>query len=322
MRAYVHIPFCRRKCGYCKFALTPFVREAEVARYFAALHGEVGAFLNTEAGGPLETLYFGGGTPSAVGALRIAGIIDLFRSRAGIVEGTEITVEANPEDLSAEFCRGILEAGVTRLSVGVQSLDDAVLEKVGRASVSTVFEGLTNAFAAGFRNVGCDFIMGLPGEAPGATAAAIAEIADRFPITHASVYLLEEGKYPAGWQLPAPESVRKDFLAASETLAARGFRHYEISNFAKPGFESRHNLGYWQRRDTRGFGLAAASLWKGERFENAASFSGYYRGETVERERLTDAQILLEEALCGIRTFDLSPSLVANRAKLAEFVAE
>jgi oxygen-independent coproporphyrinogen-3 oxidase len=326
MRAYVHVPFCRQKCGYCKFALTPFVREVEVERYFTALRSEISAFLDTESEnvGSLETLYFGGGTPSAVGFSRLAGITQLFRDRIGMADDVEITVEANPEDLSAEFCQGILAAGANRLSVGVQSIDDAVLATVGRASSDVTFKGLENAFSAGFRNVGCDLIAGLPGELPLGTATAVRRLTADFPLAHVSVYLLEEGKYPASWKgsFASVETVREDFLAARAALFDCGFLHYEISNFAKPGFESKHNRGYWDRLDTRGFGLSAASLWKRERFENASSFAAYYRGETVARETLTSEQIRLEEALCGIRTFGLSENLVTDRSALDRFVAQ
>lgn len=116
--------------------------------------------------------------------------------------------------------------------------------------------------------------------------------------------------------------MRAEFLACRDFLVGeKGFVHYEISNFARPGFESRHNRGYWQRLDCRGFGLSAASLWKGERFENAASFSGYYRGDVIERETLSDEQVRLEEALCGIRTFALPKNLVRDAAKLDEFLS-
>ncbi len=326
MRAYAHVPFCRQKCGYCKFALTPFVREAQVARYFTALIEEIGRFFDAEGDSavPVETLYFGGGTPSAVPPERLASVVEAFRTRAGIRDDAEITAEANPEDLTPELCRAWKALGVTRLSVGVQSLDDGVLATVGRKGADATFRGLDAAFSAGFENVGCDLILGLPGERAGGIPAAVESLFGRFSLTHVSAYLLEDGRYPADWEeraLPA-EIVREDFLAVSETLAKRGFRHYEISNFAKPGFESKHNLGYWRRLDTRGFGLSAASLWKGRRFENAASFSGYFRGERTNEEALSPEQVRLERMLCGFRVFDLESNLVENRGNLERFKAE
>ena len=280
MRAYVHIPFCRQKCGYCKFALTPFVREAQVAQYFAALSAEISAFANTEGVvEKIETLYFGGGTPSAAGVARIGAVIRQFLERFGMAEDAEITVEANPEDLTPEFCRALLETGVTRLSVGVQSLDDAVLATVGRKDAKTTMAGLKSAFDAGFANVNADLILGLPQEKPTGTLSAMERLHAEFPLTHTSAYLLEEDSYPKNWSgtHADTESVREEFLACRDFLMRKGFVHYEVSNFAKPGYESRHNRGYWERRDVRAFGLAGASLWKGERFENAASFAGYYR---------------------------------------------
>lgn len=148
MRAYVHVPFCRQKCGYCKFALTPFVRDYQVAEYFSALEKEVTAFLDAKGAGAgkLETLYFGGGTPSAVPAARLAKVLALFADRLGLAEDAEITAESNPEDLTPEYCRELLEVGVTRLSVGVQSLDNAVLASVGRKDAQTTMAGLKSAF--------------------------------------------------------------------------------------------------------------------------------------------------------------------------------
>lgn len=343
MRAYVHVPFCRQKCGYCKFALTPFVRDAQVAKYFGEVVREIEAFLYGEMAGrktdgassadthdcpvseagPLETLYFGGGTPSAVDASNLAKILSVFRNRIGIAEDAEITAEANPEDLTPEYCRELSAVGVTRLSVGVQSLDDAVLATVGRKDARTTLEGLQNAFSAGFRNVNADLILGLPGERPNGTFEALRELHARFPLTHSSLYVLEAGTYPKSWSgtHADPEILRAEFAQCREFLLSRGFVHYEVSNFAKPGFASRHNLGYWQRKDCRGFGLSAASLWKGERFENAASFAGYARGEVVERETLSAEAVRLEEAMCGLRTFSMPSELASDRSRLAEFEA-
>lgn len=321
MRAYVHVPFCRQKCGYCKFALTPFVREAQVAKYFDALSSEIADFAGSEGPGPLETLYFGGGTPSAVPPERLEAVIGSFR----FAPGAEITAEANPEDLTPELCRQWKAMGVTRLSVGVQSLDDAVLATVGRKGSDATLRGLSNAFSAGFANVNADLILGLPREAPGGTLSALRRLHAEFPLAHTSLYLLEAGAYPRDWNGLSPdvESVRSEFLECREfLLSEKGFVHYEVSNFAQPGFESVHNRGYWIREDVRGFGLSAASLWKGKRFENAASFAGYFRAERGAEETLTPEQVRLETLLCGIRTFALDPNLVENRSELESFKAQ
>ncbi len=161
----------------------------------------------------------------------------------------------------------------------------------------------------------------MPHERPGGSLAALKALHERFPLAHSSVYLLEAGAYPKAWEGTRfeGEALAQEYEACREFLVGKGFRHYEVSNFAKPGFESKHNRGYWERRDVLGFGLSAASLWRGERFENAASFSLYYRGQKVACETLSQAQVKLEEALCGIRTFSLPAELVSDRAKLAEF---
>lgn len=151
--------------------------------------------------------------------------------------------------------------------------------------------------------------------------SALKALHAEFPLTHTSLYVLEEGTYPKSWKgkYADMDGVRAEYEECRQFLVGKGFVHYEVSNFAKPGFESKHNRGYWERKDVRGFGLAAASLWKGERFENAASFAGYYRGDKVGQEVLTQEDVRLEKALCGMRTFGMPLDLVGDRRKLAEF---
>ncbi|MFB0965132.1 MAG: radical SAM protein [Patescibacteria group bacterium] len=252
---------------------------------------------------------------------KLAEVVSLFRERTGIAEDVEITAEANPEDLTPQYCCGLFEFGVTRLSVGVQSLDDAVLATVGRKGAETTVAGLKSAFSAGFTNVNADLILGLPDEAPGGTFRALSKLLEEFPLSHASLYVLEEGAYPKTWKgrHADMDGVRAEYDRCRLLLLEKGFIHYEVSNFAKPGFESKHNWGYWNRNDVRGFGLSAASLWKGERLENATSFAGYYRGDLALKETLTEEDAKLEEALCGMRTISMPKSLVGDTSKLAEF---
>ena len=185
----------------------------------------------------------------------MARIVSLFADRIGISPEAEIATEANPEDLTPEYCRELRKTGVTRLSVGVQSLDDAVLATVGRKSAETTITGLKSAFEAGFSNVNADLILGLPGEVPGGTFSALRALHSAFPLTHSSLYVLEEDAYPKSWEGKYADtaSVREEYETCRSFLLERGFAHYEVSNFAKPGFESKHNRGYWNRRDVRGF---------------------------------------------------------------------
>ncbi len=140
---------------------------------------------------------------------------------------------------------------VTRLSAGVQSVDDRVLRTVGRAGLESVFRGLEAAFLAGLTNVNADIIVGLPHERSGGSLAALRTLHERFPLTHSSVYLLEAGAYPKAWEGVRfeGEALGREFESCRAFLVEKGFHHYEVSNFAKPGFESKHNLGYWERRD-------------------------------------------------------------------------
>ncbi len=169
-----------------------------------------------------------------------------------------------------------------------------------RSSRATIFEALDCTLRAGFTNVNVDFILGLPHTRAGETLQAIRELHERYAnIKHTSVYFLEKGDYPKDWKALAidDQAMTDEYSDIVHYLTERGLHHYEISNFGKPGHESRHNRAYWTHQNVRGFGLSAASHWDGTRFENAASFAAYYRGEVVGQETLTEHEIALESAM-------------------------
>ena len=266
---YIHIPFCKSKCAYCDFASFPG-REAMWEAYFAALCGEIRA-----AGDDIhrvETVFFGGGTPSLVPETYIAGALAAAREAFPFAPGAEVSLEANPGTLTMEKSRAYREMGVNRLSIGVQSFDARLLKDIGRIHApGEAVEAVRMAKAAGFANIGIDLMYGLPGQTMGAWEATL-ETALSLPLAHISAYALivEEGTPMAarGDELPDEEDVLSMQRLCTRALAAAGFARYEISNYARRGFACRHNLVYWRRGEYLGFGCAAHSFFGGERFRN------------------------------------------------------
>lgn len=324
MYCYIHIPFCRQKCPYCKFALTPFVQEAKIARYITVLCQEIDWLIAGKPDEIIHSIYFGGGTPSVLSPKQLETILARFPQSMRDAN-IEITFESNPEDITESYVRSLKSLGITRLSLGVQSLGDETLKAVHRSSRATIFDAFDAIGRVEFTNVNADFIIGLPHAQESAVLADIRDLHTRYPfLTHTSVYFLEKGDYPKDWKSLGinDAAMTQEYAEIVRYLEhERGFHHYEISNFARPGYESRHNRAYWSHQNVRGFGLSAASYWDGGRFENAASFAGYYRGDVVEDETLKSSEIALESAMFGLRTFSLDPGLIANTAKLGELLA-
>jgi len=278
---YVHFPFCSVRCTYCDFP-TVAGRDERIEAYLDALIEEI-ATHQPDAAGAADTVFLGGGTPSRMTAAQTARVLDALRARFALAAEAEITLEGNPESLSAAALAGFRDAGVTRISVGVQSLDDAVLARVGRAhDAKDARRAVADAKGAGFHDVSVDLIAGLPGERGEAWRRTVSEVVSWAP-DHVSVYLLETDK-----DTPLARGVRSgrvrieddDALAAmyettAEALEAAGYPLYEISNFARPGHRSRHNLKYWTDAPYAGFGLGAHGYVGGERRANVRDLDGY-----------------------------------------------
>jgi oxygen-independent coproporphyrinogen-3 oxidase len=335
---YVHIPFCDRICPYCDFAVVR-TREDAIERYCAALHKEVERA--DRPTGRVATVYFGGGTPSALPPAHIASLISHLSTKFGFEpDAVECTLEANPSRGIADL-EHWRQAGVNRLSVGVQSFDDAELHKLGRDhSAAQAAAFLDAARSAGFENVSLDLIAGAPGQTEASfevsLAAAIAS-----PVTHLSVYglTIETGTPFASWYARDPgafpdDELVADLLEAADTLLTEaGYLHYEISNFAQPGCESAHNIGYWRQRDCIAFGLSAAGYENGLRYANHRGFAEYCdaieagRSARAFAERLTFARRVGEAAMLALRTsagiddadfarrFDIDASTVFRAAR-------
>lgn len=309
MHFYVHIPFCTQKCPYCKFALTPIFDTFKKKRYIEYLKKEIKEYFQDS---PLiwdgHTLYLGWGTPSVLTPSEISDIFSVFPHFPTAF--SEITLEANPEDISESYVRELIAIWINRFSLGIQTLNDDALKEISRWDKKSILNALS-VFAKfdEMRNqkisLNVDFILGLPHVKRGEILSNLQEIHKKFPfISHTSVYILEDEKYPEHWKYISltEGEMHEDFIEILEYFESQWWNHYELSNWAKPGFESRHNCGYWNHAQVRGFWLSASSFLDGVRFANASWFQAYYRGEKESFETLSDAQINLEKMMFWLRT--------------------
>ena len=307
---YVHIPFCRRKCAYCNFTSYPG-REAIIPAYLDALEDEMRAA--AERFGPMaaDTVFIGGGTPSLLTGDEMRCLMDAVRRWFCVSPDAEITSEANPGTLDAAKLAAFRAAGVNRLSLGVQSFDDGLLRVLGRIHTAREAEAAVRLAAeAGFSNLSLDLMYALPAQSMAQWRATL-ETALRLPVKHISCYslIVEDGTPMQAMVeadpgcLPDEETAVDMQHEAARLLAERGFLRYEISNYALPGFESRHNLVYWRRGDYLGLGCAAHSLMNSQRFANTASLEEYLSGlRAGEPETLTERDVYEETVMLGLRT--------------------
>lgn len=286
---YVHIPFCERRCPYCDFPTTVAPREVQ-EDYLRALRREI-----DWAGGQwaemafqIETIYFGGGTPTVLCPEELVGVLARVRDNFPISDDAEVTVEANPGTVDEAGLSALRAAGVNRVSLGIQALDDGLLRTLGRIhTASDARASIRKAHRAGFENLSADLMFGVPGQTLEQWRASVAELAE-LGVAHASIYgLTYEPGTPFqralldGRLRPTEEDLELEmFWLVEEILGGRGMSRYEISNFARPGRECRHNLIYWTRGDYLGVGSAAHSSIGGERFWNARD-PGEYTGRVL-----------------------------------------
>ena len=329
---YVQVPFCQTKCTYCNFH-TGVVSSARFAPYVEAVSAEIrgcrrlyasNGIALPEAFGEaaVDTVYIGGGTPSLLEAKGLQRLLDAIRE-SFLAELVEVTLEADPETVEAEKAVAWVRAGINRVSFGVQSFADKELAAAGRMHRrADIYRAMPILREAGIRNIGFDLIAGLPHETKESWQQSLEELATLAP-EHVSVYLLEidEGsrlgrevlqggaRYSAG-ALPSEDEMAEFYETAQEFLVRRGYRHYEISNWAKPGYESRHNLKYWRREPYLGFGAGAHSFSGMERWANAHDAAAYVsalqggRLPVEQLEKVTAEQALEEELFLGLRQLD------------------
>ena len=271
---YVHIPFCSGKCYYCDF-VSGVGSDEEKAAYFAALRREIAAFDFSEY--KVRTVYFGGGTPSSVPARHVTDTIALIRERAAVSDDAEITVECNPESLDEDKAKAYADAGVNRISMGLQTASDDLLKAIGRRHTVRDFIVAADVAQKYFSNVSADMMLGLPGQDTADVSRTVKLIAGR-DLRHVSAYALkvEEGTpLAARGYVPDDDLTADLYDAACDLLSGFGYRRYEVSNFAFPGYECRHNLGYWKRCEYAGFGVAAHSFFHDTRIAHTSSVSDY-----------------------------------------------
>jgi oxygen-independent coproporphyrinogen-3 oxidase len=339
---YLHIPFCKTRCSYCDFATEVYRSPFEIERYVNALCREI-SHAEPAAQESVDTIYFGGGTPSLLDESAIGRILDAISSRFAIASDCEITMEMNPATVSPEGLRGYRRLGVNRASFGVQTFDDRSLRLLARghtaADARSTFGLLREA---GFENISFDLIAGLPEQTPDNWSRNLEEAIALAP-EHLSLYLLEvHSGTPLAEQIssgrrPAPdeEAAAEMYELMLDRLSASNLRQYEISNFARPGFESRHNLKYWTLQPVYGFGVSAHSFDGTHRFANSRDTAAYV--EAVEQGRSAEvfrepANLAAEFVFLGLRLergisladfeerfgFDLAADFASDLAELAE----
>jgi len=317
---YVHVPFCARRCSYCDFAIA--VRRTVPSQKFVdAVLAEWRLWQSHPAwiGSPsLSTIYLGGGTPSHLDARELHRLLEALRSDRPVDGDAEITLEANPEDVTPENAGSWIAAGVNRVSLGVQSFDDGVLKWMHRVHDATaVALAMSVLRAAGFRNISVDLIFALP-EALQRDWLRDLDLALALEPEHLSLYglTIEDGTPLGRWtargeSMPSPdERYASEYLAAHRALTMAGFDHYEVSNAGRAGHRARHNSAYWRRAPFIGLGPSAHSGFGGRRSWNVREWAGYERlmgaGKSVlaDEEQLDPGQLRLEELYLGLRTSD------------------
>ncbi|HHU81862.1 MAG TPA: radical SAM family heme chaperone HemW [Firmicutes bacterium] len=312
LAVYLHIPFCRQKCGYCDF-LSFAGREDLVKPYLAALVQEIQLLAGERP--PVATVYIGGGTPTLLPGEELAALVEEVKAATRLDPAAEITVEANPGTVTLEQLRALRAAGVNRLSLGAQAGQEKFLRLLGRShTVAQTGETVAAAKEAGFTNLNLDLIYGLPGQAVTDWKESL-EWAVALKPAHLSCYCLQLAPeaplakdLAAGYyRPPVEEEVITMYYATLQILAQAGYEQYEIANFARKGYECRHNLCYWQYRDYLGLGLGSHSFISGERRVNEEDFSLYFaklaagKSPVATGEKIDTDRGMVEMAMLGLR---------------------
>ena len=298
--AYVHIPFCTQICYYCDFSKV-FIKNQPVDAYLEHLIQETRSYEI----GKLRTLYIGGGTPTALSAQQLAYLLTELPKVMDLSEVEEFTIEANPGDLDPDKIAVLKVSQVNRVSLGVQTFDNKMLKKIGRShQEQDIYDNIRHLKQAGFDNISIDLIYALPGQTMDQVKENVAKAID-LDIPHMSLYSLilenhtvfmnrmRRGKLP----LPKEELEAEMFEYIIEELEKGGFEHYEISNFSKPGFESRHNLVYWDNAEYYGLGAGASGYVDGIRYKNHGPIRHYLEAVEAGKARIIEEHLTLEEKM-------------------------
>ena len=293
---YIHVPFCRSKCQYCDFYSLTTKDEALMDRYLKAICTHIKEAGLLAPGYLVDTVYFGGGTPSFFGAEGMAAILSAVRKSFDVASGAEITFEANPDSVSDKLLRRLRSEGFNRVSLGIQCDNDDILKKLGRPhNYAQAVNAVTRIRRAGFRNLSVDLMYGLPGQTLPAWEKTLTHVLQLAP-EHISCYGLkvEEGtplyEYQEYCNLADDDTQADMYLSAVNILNSKGYRQYEISNFCRKGNVSRHNLKYWTGGEYLGFGPNASSDFAGRRFTAVRDLHGYIEGIFSGGQVLQDIQ--------------------------------
>ena len=311
---YVHIPFCKRKCAYCDFI--SFSGKARlIKKYVEALKREINKCKIGKEDYMVKTIYFGGGTPSFIESKYTVEILEAIKEKFNISKNAEITIEINPGTVTEEKLKDYYEVGINRISFGLQSTNSQLLKLVGRIhSYSSFLEGYNLARKTGFKNINVDLMIGLPVQTLKDVQKDLSRIIELNP-EHVSVYslIVEEGTRieekikNKELYLPSEKLERKMYWEVKKKLEEAGYIHYEISNFAKAGYESKHNLSCWNQEEYLGFGLAAHSYFNNVRYSNTDDFEEYFdwpENSKIIHERQTDEDRQKEFMLLGLRKIE------------------
>ncbi|HDP95458.1 MAG TPA: radical SAM family heme chaperone HemW [Candidatus Aminicenantes bacterium] len=318
---YLHFPFCRRHCRYCHFTTTRY-RSADADDYLKLLFREIELSAHREL--LIRTVYLGGGSPSLLSSPQLETLIKTLRRHFHSFVPEEVTIEANPDDLSPEWLRAAVHNGFNRISIGVQSLDSRVLRRLGRNhAADTGLKSISRAADAGFVNINVDFMIGVPGQTATGIARQVCALKE-LPVTHLSIYMLEQTPEDTRSRAKSGQQI---YVAARDAAEDVGYRRYEVSSFARPGAECRHNLTYWRNREYMGIGLSAAGFLDGVDICNTRNMPRYIRGIQAGRPVRTRRRISVwqRSLITGLRLAegvpvstlqsrlnDLQPLLEAN----------
>ena len=325
LELYIHIPFCVRKCAYCDFLSGPSTLEVREA-YVNCLIEEIRQCKKVEAGNPgsrwalcdpeeyeVVSAFFGGGTPSILAPDQIRRIMEALRETYDWNSQAEVTIEANPGTVDEEKLKTYLDCGINRISFGLQSTNNEELRKLGRIHTWEEFlESYQKARAAGFTNINVDLMSALPGQTVDSWRETLEKVLALNP-EHISAYslIIEEGtpfyeKYEDHPELLPPEDEeRQMYHDTKRILHEHGYERYEISNYAKAGYACRHNLGYWERTEYKGFGLGSASLLGNMRYTNTRELEQYLKGQIDgTEEELSEQDIREETFFLGLRKME------------------
>ena len=319
--AYIHIPFCRRRCFYCDFPISVIGDKSDPAHfppidcYIEFLEKEISHSANL--GKPLKTIFFGGGTPSLLPIEGLSKIIQALEKKFGISPDSEISIEIDPGTFTADKLIQYQNLGINRISLGVQAFQDELLKTCGRShNLQQIWDSLEFLLQVNFQNFSLDLISGLPNQTIEQWEESLEKVISVSP-THVSCYdlVLESvtafGKmYAAGCSpLPSEETAADMYRMAQRKLTQAGYEHYEISNYARKGYQCQHNRVYWENRSYYGFGMGAASYLQGVRYTRAATQNDYYQYvNSLENEQFkfpkspnNKKDLLLETLMLGLR---------------------